>query len=133
MPDFAMADFAHAMPFARLLGLEVTDATPEKVVGTITVRGGLCTIGDSAHGGTLMAFADCLAAIGAHLNRPEGAAGTITIESKTNFLGRAASGTRLSGTALPVSVGRRVSVWQARIEDEAARVIAVSVQTQLVL
>ncbi|MEQ8400678.1 MAG: PaaI family thioesterase [Roseitalea porphyridii] len=131
--NFAEADFARAMPFARLLGLEVTDATPEKVVGTITVRAELCTIGESAHGGTLMAFADCLAAIGAHLDRPEGAAGTITIESKTNFLARAASGARLSGTALPVSVGRRVSVWQTRIEDESKRAIALSVQTQLIL
>ncbi|QBK32276.1 PaaI family thioesterase [Roseitalea porphyridii] len=121
------------MPFARLIGLEVTEATPEKVVGAVTVRAELCTIGESAHGGTLMAFADCLAAIGAHLNRPERAAGTITIESKTNFLGRAASGTRLVGTALPVSVGRRVSVWQTTIEDEAKRAIALSVQTQLVL
>lgn len=81
-----MSDFAHAMPFARLLGLELTDATPERVVGTITVRAELCTIGESAHGGTLMAFADCLAAIGAYLNLPEGAGGTTTIESKTNFL-----------------------------------------------
>lgn len=128
-----MSDFAHAMPFARLLGLELTDATPERVVGTITVRAELCTIGESAHGGTLMAFADCLAAIGAYLNLPEGAGGTTTIESKTNFLGRAASGTRILGTSLPVSVGRRVSVWQTRIEDEAARAIALSVQTQLVL
>ncbi|MGP1397621.1 MAG: PaaI family thioesterase [Inquilinaceae bacterium] len=133
MSDFDKSHFAHAMPFARLLGLEVTDATPDRVVGTITVKAELCTVGDSAHGGTLMALADCLAAIGGHLNRPEGAAGTITIESKTNFLARAASGTRLLGTALPVSVGKRVSVWQTSIEDEAARVIALSVQTQLVL
>lgn len=128
-----MLDFAHAMPFARLLGLDLIDATPERVVGTIMVRAELCTIGDSAHGGALMAFADCLAAVGAHLNRPEGADGTITIESKTNFLARAARGAHLSGTALPVSVGRRVSVWQTTIEDEAKRTIALSVQTQLVL
>lgn len=128
-----MSELAHAMPFARLLGLDLTDATPDRVVGTITVKAELCTVGDSAHGGALMAFADCLAAIGAHLNLPDGAGGTVSIESKTNFLGRAASGTRLVGTALPVSVGRRVSVWQTTIEDEAARAIALSVQTQLVL
>lgn len=111
----------------------MTDATPERVVGTITVKAELCAIGESAHGGTLMAFADCLAAIGAHLNRPEGADGTITIESKTNFLARATAGACLVGTALPVSVGKRISVWQTNIEDEAARAIALSVQTQLVL
>lgn len=133
MSNSAKSDLAHAMPFARLLGLELTDATPERVAGTFIVKAELCTIGERAHGGTLMAFADCLAAIGAHLNRPEGAPGTITIESKTNFQGRAASGTRLSGTALPVSVGKRVLVWQTRIEDETARAIALSVQTQLVM
>ncbi|WP_034492137.1 PaaI family thioesterase [Afifella pfennigii] len=128
-----MSELAHAMPFARLLGLDLSIATPDRVVGAMRVEAELCTVGESVHGGALMAFADCLAAIGAYLNLPEGAGGTATLESKTNFLGRAASGTRLVGTSLPVSVGKRISVWQTQIEDENERAIALAVQTQLVL
>lgn len=128
-----MSGLADAMPFARMLGIDLIDAAADRVVGTMTVRAEFCTVGDSVHGGALMALADCLAAIGAYLNLPEGAAGTTTIESKTNFLAAAAGGSRLVGTARPVSVGRRVSVWQTRIEDDTERPIAVSVQTQLVL
>lgn len=128
-----MPGLADAMPFARLLGLDLTDATADRVVGAMIVEARLCTVGARVHGGALMAFADCLAAIGAHLNLPEGAGGTATIESKTNFVGRAVRGTRLVGTATPVSVGKRVSVWQTRIADGKERTIALSVQTHLVL
>lgn len=128
-----MSNPADAMPLARLLGVEVSQADPERVVGAITVRDELCTAGDSVHGGTLMAFADSLAAIGAFLTLPEGAAGTTTIESKTNFVGKAASGAALTGVATPVSVGRRVSVWQTEIRDQEHRPIAFVTQTQLVL
>lgn len=128
-----MSNPADAMPLARLLGIEVSRADPDRVVGTMTVRDDLCTAGENVHGGALMAFADSLGAIGAFVNLPEGAAGTTTIESKTNFLGRAATGTVLTGVATPVSRGRRISVWQTRISDGEDRDVALVTQTQLVL
>ena len=128
-----MTNPADAMPFARLLGVEVAEADPGQIVGAMTVREEFCTAGDNVHGGALMAFADSLAAIGAFLNLPEGAGGTTTVESKTNFLGRAAKGARLKGVSTPVSVGKRVSVWQTKIYDEAEKTVALTIQTQLVL
>ena len=110
-----MTNLAESMPLATLLGVDVIEATAERVTGTLAVRPDLCTIGNSVHGGTLMAFADSLAAIGAFLNLPDTATGTTTIESKTNFLGAAAEGTTLTAVATPVNVGRRVSVWQTVI------------------
>ena len=80
-----------------------------------------------------MAFADSLGAIGGFLNLPEGASGTTTIESKTNFLGRAAAGAKLTGTTTPVSIGKRLSVWQTEISSEDGRSVALVTQTQLVL
>ena len=128
-----MSNLAESMPFATHLGIAVTQAEKSAVVGTMTVRAEFCTVGDSAHGGALMAFADSLAAIGAYLNLPEGANGTTTIESKTNFLGRAVSGSQIKGVAKPVSVGRRLSVWQTGITSADNRDIALITQTQLVL
>ncbi len=128
-----MSNPADTMPLARLLGIQVSQADANQIVGTMTVREDLCTVGNAVHGGTLMAFADSLGAIGAFLSLPEGANGTTTIESKTNFLGRAVSGTVLTGTATPVSLGKRVSVWQTQIRDPEDRLIAQITQTQLVL
>lgn len=128
-----MSNLADAMPLATLLGIEASEAKPDLVTGTLTVRPDLCTAGHAVHGGALMAFADSLAAIGAYLNLPEGAEGTTTIESKTNFIGRAEVEAVLTGTSTPVSVGKRLSVWQTRITSEDDKLIALITQTQLVL
>src|SRR3546814_17437098 len=77
-----------------------------------------------------MAFADCLGAVGAFLPLPEGATGTTTIESKTNFLGAGPVGSVLVGEAVPVKIGKRLSVWQTRIRTEAGTEVALVTQTQ---
>ena len=66
------------------------------------------------------------------LNLPA-AAGTTTIESKTNFLSAASAGTILIATAVPIHRGRRTQVWQTRIETEAGKLVALVTQTQMVL
>ena len=128
-----MSNLAHAMPFARLLDIDVSHADAGRIVGAMTVRDELCTAGERVHGGALMAFADSLAAIGAFLNLPDGAAGTTTIDSHTNFLRGAPVNARLVGVATPVSVGKRLSVWQTRVQDQDDRAVAMVTQTQLVL
>ncbi|MEZ5661868.1 MAG: PaaI family thioesterase, partial [Burkholderiaceae bacterium] len=91
------------------------------------------TSGGIVHGGALMSLADCVGALGAFLNLPEGAKGTTTIESKTNFLAGAVDGSVLIAEALPVRIGRRLSVWQTRIAIDGAQDVALVTQTQLVL
>ena len=126
-------DIAARIPFARLLGIEFSETTPDRVVATMTVRPDLCTSHDRGHGGAIMALADTTGAVGAVLTLPTGAAGTTTIESKTNFLGAAKPGSVLTAVATPVKVGRRMSVWQTRITDPDGRDVALVTQTQLVL
>lgn len=124
---------ANAMPFSKLMGVEATVAGPEGVEGTLLVREDLCTAGGILHGGAIMAFADALGAIGAFATLPEGAGGTTTIESKTNFIGAAKLGTTITGRATPLSTGRRISVWQTEITGENGKRVAMVTQTQLVL
>ena len=122
---------AAPMPLAKLLGVEIVEASPERVVARLTVREELCTQGDILHGGAFMAFADTVGAIGAALNLPAGA-GTTTIESKTNFLAAARIGAVVTAETLPLHRGRRSSVWQTRITDPAGKLLAMVTQTQLV-
>ena len=124
---------ANVMPFSKLMGVEVTAAGPEGVEGMLLVREDLCTAGGILHGGAIMAFADCLGAVGAFLTLPEGANGTTTIESKTNFLGAGPVGSVLVGEAVPVKIGKRLSVWQTRIRTEEGAEVALVTQTQMVL
>ncbi|MDX5330278.1 MAG: PaaI family thioesterase [Caulobacteraceae bacterium] len=121
---------ATGMPFADLMGLEITERAKDRVVGRLTVREDLCTAGGILHGGAFMAFADALGAIGGFLNLPAGAR-TTTLESKTNFLGSARVGTTVTGEATPLHIGRRSSVWQTRITSAEGKLLALVTQTQM--
>ena len=118
-------------PFAELVGIEVVEADPQRVVGCIRIGPQHSNGQDQAHGGAIMTLADTLGAIGTVLNLPKGAI-TTTIESKTNFLA-AGRGKELTGEALPLHIGRNTMVWQTTIRDVEQRRVAVVTQTQLVL
>jgi 1,4-dihydroxy-2-naphthoyl-CoA hydrolase len=118
--------------FPGVLGIRLTEVTPERVVAAMEVRPELCTTGGVLHGGAVMAFADTLGAVATFANLPKGAR-TTTIESKTNFLGAAASGTRVIGECTPFHRGRTTMVWQTMVRSEAGKLCAVVTQTQMVL
>lgn len=115
-----------------LLGIRLVEVTQEKVVATLEVRPDLCTTGGILHGGSIMAFADTLGAIGTVVNMPQ-AHGTATIESKTNFVGGAASGSVVTGESTPVHKGRTTQVWQTRITGADGKLVALVTQTQIVM
>jgi uncharacterized protein (TIGR00369 family) len=115
-----------------VLGIQFIEVTREKVVGELTVRADLCTLGQVLHGGAIMAFADTLGAVATIANLPEGAR-TTTIESKTNFLSAAPLGSRVVGESAPVHRGRTTMVWQTQIKLETGRLVALVTQTQMVL
>jgi 1,4-dihydroxy-2-naphthoyl-CoA hydrolase len=123
---------ARRLPFAELLGIDLVSAEPERIVGEMTVRPELCTRPDVLHGGAIMAFADTLGALATIANLRDGA-GTTTIESKTSFIGAAPAGTRIVGETTPIHRGRRTMVWQTRVTTTEGKLVAVVMQTQLVL
>ena len=118
--------------FPGLLGIELAEVGPERVLASMQVRPELCTTGNVLHGGAIMAFADTLGAVATFANLPKGAR-TTTIESKTNFLGAAPAGTRVSGECTPFHRGRTTMVWQTLVKTEAGKLCAVITQTQMVL
>jgi 1,4-dihydroxy-2-naphthoyl-CoA hydrolase len=118
--------------FPELLGIRLTEVTPERVLAELTVRPELCTTGEVMHGGAFMAFADTLGAVGTIANLPQGAR-TTTIESKTNFIGAAPAGSRVIGESTPLHRGKTTMVWQTRISAESGKLLALVTQTQMVL
>ena len=121
-----------SLPFATLLGIQILESSPEKVVAELLVRDDLCTQPAVLHGGAAMALADTLGALATIQNLPPGA-GTTTIESKTNFLAPAAAGTTVRAECTAIHRGKRTQVWQTRISTREGRLVALVTQTQLVL
>src|SRR5438067_8551203 len=117
------------MPLCATLDIAAHDFTAERVALTLEWRRSLCTSGDLLHGGAVMALADSAGGSCAFLNLPEGATGTSTIESKTNFLGGARSGTLLA-TARPLHIGSTTIVVETELENDS-RLLAKVTQTQI--
>jgi uncharacterized protein (TIGR00369 family) len=116
----------------ELLGIQLLEVTPEKVLATLEVRPDLCTTGGILHGGSIMAFADTLGAIGTAVSMSQGY-GTATIESKTNFIGGARVGSTVTGESTPVHKGRTTQVWQTRVSGADGKLVALVTQTQIVM
>ena len=129
-PHDIQTRFAGLLP--DLMGIEFIETSPDRVVATLKVRPDLCTAGGILHGGSVMAFADTLGAVGTVINLPEGAR-TTTVESTTKFLAGAPVNTVVTGESTAFHKGRTTMVWQTLIRNEAGKLCAVVTQTQLVM
>ena len=118
--------------FPGLMGVQLTEATPERVRATMRVRPDLCTAGGILHGGAHMAFADALGAVGTVLNLPPGKR-TTTTDSSTKFIGAARVDTVVTGESIALHRGRTTMVWQTSIRNADGKLCSVVTQTQLVL
>jgi uncharacterized protein (TIGR00369 family) len=114
-----------------LLGIRLVEATKDRIVAELPLRSDLNTTGGIVHGGTLMALADTIGAVGTVVNLPAGA-GTATMESKTNFFAGARGGV-VRAESTPLHRGKRTMVWQTRVTDESGRLLSLTIQTQMVL
>lgn len=118
--------------FPKHLGIEITEATPDRVLAEATVRPDLSIDTNTLHGGATMAIADTLGAIATIGNLQRGQ-WTTTLESKTNFLGPAPTDSRVLFECLPLHKGRRTMIWQTSMRNTAGKLLAQVTQTQMVL
>ena len=92
-----MTNPADMVPFAKTMGIKITEMSKDKIVGEMLVRPDICTAGNgrgtpSIHGGRGNDFCRCAWRFCGFANLPEGSNGTTTSESKTNFLNAAPEG-----------------------------------------
>ena len=118
--------------FPGLMGVRITVAEPDRIVGKMTVRPDLCTSGGTLHGGAYMAFADTLGALGTVVNLAPGKR-TTTTDSSTKFMAGAKVNTVATGESTPLHKGRTTQVWQTMIRNDQGKLCAVVTQTQLIM
>jgi len=121
-----------AMPLCKTLGITTTSWEPDLVEMQLTWDESLCTTAGLLHGGAVMALADSAGGACAAANLPEGATGTSTIESKTNFLGAVKDGV-VSATSRPLHVGSTTIVVETEVRRADGKLVAKTTQTQAVL
>lgn len=128
----ATAELHAAMPFTALLGATTIVSGPAEVRLRLDWDETRCTAGGLLHGGALMGLADAAGGLCAYLNLPEGATGTATVSSATNFLRGVREG-HVEAVSRPLNVGRTVIVVDTELRDADGRLAARVTQTQAVL
>jgi uncharacterized protein (TIGR00369 family) len=123
-------EIANSVPFAGELGIELLEATPQVVRARLEWKPERCTAGGVMHGGALMGLADNCGGVCAFLNLPEGARGTATIESKTNFLRPVREGA-VTATTRPLHSGRTMMVLETELACDDGKLAAKVTQTQV--
>ncbi|HVA18653.1 MAG TPA: PaaI family thioesterase [Solirubrobacteraceae bacterium] len=131
-PSLTTESLHRLMPFAQTLGIELIVAAPAEVRCRLPWQQRLEGAGVGLHGGASMGLADAAGGICAALNLPDGATGTTTIESKTNFLRAIRSGT-IEAISRPLHTGRSVIVIETDLMDHESRLAARVTQSQIVL
>jgi 1,4-dihydroxy-2-naphthoyl-CoA hydrolase len=133
MTDTAATELIHTqIPLCATLGISADAFRPDEVVLSLDWSPTLCTSNNVLHGGIVMALADSAGGVCAFLNLPEGAAGTATIESKTNFLAATRSGT-VKARSRPLHIGKRVIVLETDVRGDDGKLAAKVLQTQAIL
>ena len=101
-------------PLLEKMELEWLEATADRVVARMPVASNAQPFG-ILHGGASAVLAESIASVGAWLADPSRTA--MGVELKVNHLRPARSGF-ITGTGVPLSAGRTLSVWEIRISDD---------------
>lgn len=113
----ALADLMAAMggTLQERMGIEVREASAERVVGTMPVEGNTQPYG-LLHGGASCVLAETLGSVGAALHAaPDRLAVGIEINATHH---RAVRRGTVTGVARPVHLGRSVATYEIEITDE---------------
>ena len=110
---------------ADLLGIEIIELTPTRVVATMPVDERTRQPFGILHGGASVALAETVASLGAVMNVDLEQSSAVGLEINANHL-RAKRDGLVRATAIPFHVGRSTQVWDVRIVDEQERPVCVS-------
>lgn len=116
MSDAAAPDDASPADVHQLLGVEVLEATTDRVVMSLPVGPRVHQPYGILHGGVSALLAESAASCGAALSVPEGRH-VVGIELNASHLRSLREGT-LVATAVPIRRGRTVQVWAIHLADD---------------
>ena len=111
------------------MGIELTEISAERVVGTMPVEGNTQPYG-LLHGGASVVLAETLGSIGAALHAGLGKAVVGLDINATHH--RAARSGLVTGTATPISLGRTLACYEVVVTDDQGRRLCTSRITCLI-
>jgi uncharacterized protein (TIGR00369 family) len=114
--------------FDALYGLEITEATTERVVAHVAVRDAVKQPMGLVHGGIYASMAESMASLGTMLGVYENGEIATGLSNQTSFLRPILDGT-VHATATRRHRGRTTWVWEVDITDDEGRLCALTRMT----
>jgi len=112
------------------LGIELTEVSAARAVGTMPVEGNTQPYG-LLHGGASVALAETLGSYAAHTHAGPGRA-AVGIEISATHHRSARSGI-VTGTATAIHLGGRLATYQVLVEDDGGRLLCTARLTCMVI
>lgn len=116
-------DVKNAGPLAERMGINILEASPERVVGTMPVDGNTQPFG-LLHGGASMVLAETLGSLGAHLAAGPGRT-AVGIEINGSHHRGARAGV-ITGVATAISLGKTLAIYDITLTDDEGKKICTS-------
>lgn len=123
MTEASRNDVMPLSPLAERLGIVITEASADRLVGTMPVDGNTQPFG-LLHGGATCVLAETLGSIGAFLHAGEGRISVGVDINATHH--RAVRNGTVTGVATPVHRGRSTATYEVVVSDAAGRRVATS-------
>ena len=118
LTDELVESFDGPGALAERLGIVVTEATPDRIVGSMPVTGNTQPYG-LLHGGASCVLAETLGSLGSALHgMTVGRPFTVGVDINATHHKAVRSGT-VTGVAVPVHRGRSIATYEIVISDEA--------------
>ncbi len=128
-----LSAIAAAQPeFAKLLGIRLIEAGPDRVVMDLPVTEALSNRNGVMHGGAILGLTDNIGGTASSLNLKPGE-NTVTMESKVNFLRPIRIGDVARASATAVHVGGTTQIWDIEVRRGDGKLAARVTQTQMTI
>ncbi|MFH1034700.1 MAG: PaaI family thioesterase [Pseudomonadota bacterium] len=109
-------------PLASLLGIRVDDVAKARAVVSLEPGPQHLNARGRVHGTTLYALVEQAVAVAANTLEGE----VVVFETKANFLAGAVAGARLTASAQPVDIRRKLSLWEVRVKAPDGTLVALA-------
>jgi 1,4-dihydroxy-2-naphthoyl-CoA hydrolase len=120
--DPAQAEVWNSDGFIALIGLELKEAGPDRVTGSIPITPDLLQPYGILHGGVLCSLVETLASFGGAIWYGD-RGHVVGVSNTTDFLRATRTGT-VHAVATPIHRGRTSQLWLVEITDDDGRAVA---------
>lgn len=121
----AFFDFPHKH-MGHTLGIEFIHVAKDKLIATMPVNENSVQPFGILHGGASVALAETLCSVGGWFLVDGEKNSVVGVEINANHIRSVKMGGKVTGTAKPIHIGRKIQVWECELKNQENKLVCVS-------